>query len=71
VSGKGLSGWVTDTGGDQAVDFRYGYGSINQNLQFPNWITPENMQELTGGTPQIFQPLDSGGYSDGNQGFGP
>jgi phage gp36-like protein len=71
VSGKGLSGWVTDTAGDQAVDFRYGYGSINQNLQFPNWITPENMQELTGGTPQIFQPLDSGGYSDGNQGFGP
>ena len=71
VSGKGLSGWVTDTGGDQAVDFRFGYGAINQNLQFPNWITPENMQELTGGTPQIFQPLDSGGYSDGNQGFGP
>jgi len=29
------------------------------------------MQELTGGTPQILQPLDSGGYSDGNQGFGP
>ena len=71
VSGKGLSGWVTDTGGDQAVDFRFGYGAINQNLQFPNWITPDNMQELTGGTPQIFQPLDSGGYSDGNQGFGP
>ena len=71
VSGKGLSGWVTDTGGDQAVDFRFGYGAINQNLQFPNWITPENMQELTGGTPQILQPLDSGGYSDGNQGFGP
>jgi hypothetical protein len=71
VSGKGLGGWVTDTAGDQAPDFRYGYGSINQNLQFPNWLTPENMQELTGGTPQIFQPLDSGGYSDGNQGFGP
>jgi phage gp36-like protein len=71
VSGKGLSGWVTDTGGDQAPDFRWGYGAINQNLQFPNWITPENMQELTGGTPQILQPLDSGGYSDGNQGFGP
>ena len=71
VSGKGLSGWVTDTGGDQAVDFRFGYGAINQNLQFPNWLTPENMQELTGGTPQILQPQDSGGYSDGNQGFGP
>ncbi len=71
VSGKGLSGFFTDTGGDQAVDFRYGYGAINQNLQFPNWITPGNMQELTGGTPQILQPQDSGGYSDGNQGFGP
>jgi len=71
VSGKGLSGWTNDTAGDQAPDFRWGYGAINQNLQFPNWITPENMQELTGGTPQIFQPLDSGGYSDGNQGFGP
>jgi len=71
VSGKGLAGWVTDTAGDQSPDFRWGYGAINQNLQFPNWITPENMQELTGGTPQILQPLDSGGYSDGNQGFGP
>jgi phage gp36-like protein len=71
ASGKGLSGWVTDTAGDQAPDFRWGYGAINQNLQFPNWITPENMQELTGGTPQILQPMDSGGYSDGNQGWGP
>jgi phage gp36-like protein len=71
VSGKGLSGFFNDTAGDQAVDFRVGYGAINQNLQFPNWITPENMQELTGGTPQILQPQDAGGYSDGNQGFGP
>jgi len=71
VSGKGLSGWINDTAGDQAPDFRYGWGSVNQNLQFPNWLTPENMQELTGGTPQILQPMDSGGYSDGNQGWGP
>ena len=71
VSGKGLSGWTTDTAGDQSPDFRWGWGAINQNLQFPNWITPENMQELTGGTPQILQPMDSGGYSDGNQGWGP
>jgi hypothetical protein len=71
VSGKGLSGWTTDYAGDQAPDFRYGWGSVNQNLQFPNWLTPENMQELTGGTPQILQPMDSGGYSDGNQGWGP
>jgi phage gp36-like protein len=71
VSGKGLSGWTVDTAGDQSPDFRWGWGAINQNLQFPNWITPENMQELTGGTPQILQPMDSGGYSDGNQGWGP
>lgn len=71
VSGKGLSGWTTDTAGDQSPDFRWGWGSINQNLQFPNWITPENMQELSGGTPQILQPVDSGGYTDGNQGWGP
>jgi phage gp36-like protein len=71
VSGKGLSGWVNDTAGDQAVDFRQGYGSINQNLAPPNWITPNNYQDLTGGTPQILQPQDSGGYSDGNQGWGP
>jgi len=71
VSGKGLSGWTTDTAGDQSPDFRWGWGAINQNLQFPNWITPENMQELTGGTPQVLQPVDSGGYTDGNQGWGP
>ena len=71
VSGKGLGGWTTDTGGDQSPDFRQGWGAINQNLQFPNWITPNNMQDLTGGTPQILQPQDSGGYSDGNQGWGP
>ena len=71
VSGKGLSGWASDTGGNQASDYRVGYGAINQNLQFPNWITPGNMQDLTGGTPQILQPQDSGGYSDGNQGWGP
>lgn len=71
VSGKGLSGWTVDTAGDQSPDFRWGWGAVNQNLQFPNWITPENMQELSGGTPQILQPVDSGGYTDGNQGWGP
>jgi phage gp36-like protein len=71
VSGKGLSGFTVDTAGDQAPDFRWGYGAINQNLQWPNWITGENYQELTGGTPQILQPSDSGGYTDGNQGWGP
>jgi phage gp36-like protein len=71
VSGKGLSGFTTDTAGDQAPDYRVGWGAIGQNNSFPNWITGDNYQELTGGTPQILQPSDSGGYTDGNQGWGP
>lgn len=63
VSGKGLSGWVTDTAGDQAPDYRQGFGAIGQNNIFPNWITTENYQELTGGTPQITEPTDAGGIS--------
>ena len=63
VSGKGLSGWVTDTGGDQAPDYRQGFGAIGQNNSYPNWITPGNYQDLTGGTPQITNPTDAGGIS--------
>ena len=71
VSGKGLSGWTTDSAGELSPDFRWGWGAINQNLQFPNWITGSNMIELTGGTPLTAQPTDSGGIRiDGNQGFG-
>jgi phage gp36-like protein len=71
VSGKGLSGWTTDMAGDQAPDYRQGWGAVGQNNDFPNWITPANYQDLTGGTPQVLQPSDSGGYTDGNQGWGP
>jgi len=71
VSGKGLSGFVTDTGGDQAPDYRTGYGSIGQNNIYPNWIDGSNYAELTGGTPAISEPTDSGGLSWDNQGFGP
>jgi phage gp36-like protein len=71
VSGKGLSGFTTDSAGDLSPDFRWGWGAVNQNLQFPNWITGANMMELTGGTPLITEPTDAGGISiDGNQGFG-
>jgi len=71
VSGKGLSGWTTDSAGDLSPDFRWGWGAVNQNLQFPNWITGSNMMELTGGTPLIIEPTDDGGISiDGNQGWG-
>ena len=71
VSGKGLSGWTTDTAGDQAPDYRVGYGAIGQNNDFPNWINGDNYQDLTGGTPLVLEPTDAGGFTDGNQGFGP
>jgi len=63
VSGKGLSGFITDTAGDQAPDYRIGYGSVGQNDDQPNWITPGNYQDLTGGTPQITEPTDAGGVT--------
>jgi phage gp36-like protein len=70
VSGKGLSGFTTDSAGDLSPDFRWGFGAVNQNLNYPNWITGANMMELTGGTPLITEPTDAGGISiDGNQGF--
>jgi len=72
VSGKGLSGWVNDTAGDQAPDWRRGWGAIGQNNDQSNWLTGRNYQELTGGTPSIAEPTDAGGYQiDGNQGWGP
>jgi phage gp36-like protein len=63
VSGKGFSGWTTDTAGDQSPDYRQGWGSIGQNNIFPNWIDGRNYQDLTGGTPQITEPTDAGGIS--------
>lgn len=66
VSGKGLSGWTTDSAGDQAPDYRIGWGAIGQNNDFPNWITTSNFQEL-GGYLQSMQPNDAGGwYIDGS-----
>ena len=72
VSGKGLSGWTTDTAGDQAPDYRIGWGAVGQNNDFPNWVTSANYVELAG-TLQITQPNDAGGwYIDGsNTNFGP
>jgi phage gp36-like protein len=70
VSGKGLSGWNTDTAGDQVPDYRRGWGTIGQNNRYPNWLTSANAQELTGGTPNVIEPTDAGGWSiDGNQNF--
>lgn len=60
MSGKGFSGWVTDTGGDQAPDYRVGFGSVGQNSEFPNWITSRNFEDL-GGALQLSYPSDSGG----------
>jgi phage gp36-like protein len=70
VSGKGLSGWTTDTAGDQAPDYRQGWGAIGQNNNFPNWVDGRNYQDLTGGTPQITEPTDAGGISYDNAGWG-
>ena len=71
VSGKGLSGWTTDAAGDLIADYRVGWGAINQNDDQPNWITPDNLNELSGGTPLIVEPTDAGGFMiDGNQGWG-
>jgi len=61
VSGKGFSGWTTDTAGDQSPDYRIGWGAIGQNNDFPNWITSANYVEL-GGSLQIAQPNDAGGW---------
>ena len=71
VSGKGLSGFFNDTAGDQAPDYRIGWGSVGQDNDQPNWITGDNYQDLTGGTPLVTEPTDAGGYTDGSQGFGP
>lgn len=60
VSGKGFSGWVTDTAGDQAPDYRIGFGAIGQNDDQSNWITPRNYMEL-GGSLQVMEPTDAGG----------
>lgn len=71
VSGKGLSGWATDTAGDLAPDYRLGYGAVGQNNVDPNWITPENYQDLAGNTPNLVEPSDAGGYLFPNEGWGP
>lgn len=60
VSGKGFSGWVADMAGDQAPDYRVGFGAVGQNNDQPNWISPRNYEDL-GGTPVISEPSDNGG----------
>lgn len=60
VSGKGFSGWTTDMAGDQAPDYRIGFGAIGSNNDQPNWISPRNYEDL-GGTPVISEPNDNGG----------
>lgn len=59
VSGKGFSGWSTDMGGDQGVDFRIGYGATGQNVEPPNWLSPRNFEDL-GGALTLTEPTDYG-----------
>lgn len=70
VSGKGFSGWTTDTAGDQAPDYRLGWGAIGQNNDQPNWLSSRNYEDL-GGTPVISQPTDAGGstYNGSEQNY--
>lgn len=70
VSGKGFSGWSNDTAGDQAPDYRVGFGATGQNNVDSNWITPKNYVDL-GGSLAITQPNDSGGFDfDGTTSYG-
>ena len=70
VSGKGLSGMWQDSAGDQAPDYNVGWGSVGQRNDMPNWLTGANFEDLTGGTPTIWEPVDAGGYRvDGNSGW--
>jgi phage gp36-like protein len=62
VSGKGFSGWSTDTAGDMAVDFRLGFGASGQNNDSGNWLTPKNYLDL-GSTSQMAQPTDGGSFN--------
>jgi phage gp36-like protein len=61
VSGKGLSGWTTDTGGDQAPDYRIGWGAIGQNNDEPNWINARNLDDFSSSL-LVAQPNDAGGW---------
>lgn len=61
VSGKGFSGWTTDFAGDQAPDYRIGWGAVGQNNDQDNWISSRNFEDL-GGTPQPVTPTEGGGY---------
>ena len=70
VSGKGLSGWNVDSAGDQAIDFRVGFGTVGQNNAENNWLSPRNNIDL-GGSLQKTQPSDAGGREfDGNASYG-
>jgi len=62
VSGKGLSGWTTDTAGDQAPDYRLGWGAIGQNNDQPNWITGRNLDDFSSSL-LVTQPNDAGGWT--------
>lgn len=59
VSGKGFSGFSTDTAGDQSVDFRVSWGSIGQNNDQLNWWSARNYEDLGGA--QITSPTEGGG----------
>ena len=54
VSGKGLSGWWSDTGGDRVPDYRWDFFNAENNNDDPNWDSSADEAYL----PQ--QPADDG-----------
>lgn len=77
VTGKGLSGWATDSAGDLAPDYRIGWGAIGQNNDEPNgyvdvWGDPYGVERLDGNANVTIQPTDAGGWrlSGSDQTFG-
>lgn len=58
VSGKGLSGWWTDTAGDRVQDYRYDFYNAENNNDDPNWGDGLGGEASNAYVPQ--QPADDG-----------
>ena len=58
VSGKGLSGWWTDSAGDRVQDYRYDFYNAENNNDDPNWGDGLGNEASNAYVPQ--QPADDG-----------
>jgi len=65
VSGKGFSGWWTDSAGDRVQDYRYDFYNAENNNDDPNWGDGLGNEASNSYLPQ--QPADNGAViSSGN-----